>query len=290
MEIDEIEIHGQALRIAHKQIDRVPDLEGKRRLGIQTRLPPAVSRNSLFHGTIDFIVRTDDDSAMRFAGGKFRCYQKLINLIPRHRIYIESHLGGGAVLRHKAPAELNIGIDPDPVVIASFTGFPANYRFLCARAEDFLASHSFQGDEFIYADPPYWPLSRASARPVYSFDYQAEDHVRLLRLFMGLPCKVMISGYANPVYAEMLAGWRCHTFQGTSHIGTREESLWLNYHPAEVHDVRYLGHTFRDRQSIKRKRQRWLARFSQEPLNVQQALLHDLNGAYAKKREDSRRC
>jgi hypothetical protein len=107
---------------------------------------------------------------------------------------------------------------------------------------------------------------------------------------MGLSCKVMISGYANPVYAKMLAGWRLHTFQGTSHIGTREESLWLNYHPAEIHDLRYLGPTFRDRQSIKRKRQRWLARFSREPLNVQQAMLHDLNDAYATRREDSSRC
>ena len=227
---------------------------------------------------------------MRYVGGKFRCYQKLINLIPRHRFYIETHLGGGAVLRHKIPAELNLGIDRDPRVIASLAGFPVNYRFLCSRAEDFLTTHPFRGDEFIYADPPYWPHSRASSRPVYRFDYKAEDHVKLLRLFMGLPCKVMISGYANEVYTEMLAGWECHTFKGTSQTGGREESLWLNYSPAEVHDVRFLGHTFRDRQGIKRKRQRWLARFSREPLNVQQALLLDLNGAFAARRDHPDQC
>jgi DNA adenine methylase len=218
---------------------------------------------------------------MRYAGGKFRCYQKLINLIPRHRVYIESHLGGGAVLRNKIPAERTVGIDPDPKVIASFKGFAGSYRFICGRAEAFFQNHKFAGDEFVYADPPYWPPARASKRPVYRFDYRPEDHICLLNLLGDLPCKVMLSGYNNPLYDEMLVGWKRQTFAGTSHIGRREESVWLNYTPGEVHDVRYLGQTFRERQGIKRKRQRWVARFSREPAEVQQAVLADLTGAYA---------
>src|SRR5256885_1237665 len=120
--------------------------------------------------------------AMRYPGGKFRCYQKLINLIPPHETYIETHLGGGAVMRHKAPADVNIGIDLDPAVIGAFTGFRCNYRFLVMSAEDFLANHKFEGREFVYADPPYWPASRRSPRRLYRYPYTEAEHLRLLAM------------------------------------------------------------------------------------------------------------
>jgi len=43
---------------------------------------------------------------MRYDGGKgaMGCAQWIINQIPPHRVYIEPFLGGGAVLRLKAPA------------------------------------------------------------------------------------------------------------------------------------------------------------------------------------------
>jgi hypothetical protein len=90
----------------------------------------------------------------------------------------------------------------------------------------------------------------------------------------------MISGYGNATYDKMLAGWRKHVFPGTSHVGRREEIVWLNFEPAVVHDTRFLGDTFRDRQAIKRKRARWLSRFRTEPVSVQQAILADLSGAF----------
>src|SRR5438552_278689 len=104
---------------------------------------------------------------MRYPGGKFRCYQRLINLIPPHRTYIETHLGGGAVMRHKTPAEVNIGIDPDLAVISGFKGFDSSYQFHATKAEKFLTSYRFDGDEFVYCDPPYWPASRRSRRRLY---------------------------------------------------------------------------------------------------------------------------
>ena len=54
---------------------------------------------------------------MRYPGGKGKCFQRLINLMPEHATYIETHLGGGAVMRHKRPAQRNIGIDVDAQVI-----------------------------------------------------------------------------------------------------------------------------------------------------------------------------
>jgi hypothetical protein len=222
-------------------------------------------------------------AAMRYPGGKFRCYQKLINLMPPHRVYIETHLGGGAVLRNKAPAEANIGIDRDPAVIRDFAGrFGPEFSFLAVAAEEFLEEYCFRGDEFVYADPPYWPASTRSRRSPYRYRYTESEHLKLLQILRGLPCPAMISGYGNSVYDGALKGWGKYEFEGTSHVGLRQETVWFNFEPAVLHDTRYLGCTFRERQSIKRKRARWTARFQSEPLGVQQALLSDLADAFRK--------
>jgi hypothetical protein len=224
---------------------------------------------------------------MQYPGGKFRCYQRLINLIPPHRVYIETHLGGGAVLRNKAPAEKNIGIDRDPDVIRAFNGqFGSNFHFFVASAEEFIRGYRFLGTEFLYSDPPYWPASRRSSRSPYRFDYTAEDHVNFIELVRAVPCSVMISGYDNNLYSRELKGWNRLTFTGTSHTGKRQEIVWLNYSPTDLHDVRFLGDTFRQRQTIKRKRARWLARFRTEPLAVQQAVLSDLQKAFGERPHD----
>ena len=59
-----------------------------------------------------------------YPGGKNGAgtYQRLINLMPPHEVYIETHLGSGALLRRKRPAKKNVGIDLDPLVIESFDG------------------------------------------------------------------------------------------------------------------------------------------------------------------------
>jgi hypothetical protein len=91
----------------------------------------------------------------------------------------------------------------------------------------------------------------------------------------------MISGYAHAVYDRILSGWRKQNFVGTSHTGRRVETVWMNYEPSVLHDTRYLGHTYRERQSIKRKRLRWIAKFRVEPLGLQQAVLDDLGRVFA---------
>ena len=52
---------------------------------------------------------------MAYPGGKSQAgvYQRLINLMPPHGAYVEAFLGGGAVLRNKRPARVNVGIDLD---------------------------------------------------------------------------------------------------------------------------------------------------------------------------------
>jgi hypothetical protein len=161
-------------------------------------------------------------------------------------------------MRHKRPALHSIGIDADAQVIGTWEqrGDPG-VELCCGRAEDFLAQYAFQGDELIYADPPYHPRTRRQAK-VYRHDYAIEDHARLLALLDSLPCKVILSGYANDLYSEKLPGWRTRTFTAKTHTDVREETLWFNFEPPQLlHDSRFVGETFRARQTTKRRLQRF---------------------------------
>jgi len=194
---------------------------------------------------------------MRYPGGKGKTFQHVINLIPPHRVYIETHLGGGAVMRHKLPAARNIGIDADPKVVSSWSvSEELGIELVCKRAEDFLTQFDFRGDELVYSDPPYHPDTRRQAR-VYTRDYSIKDHERLLVLLASLPCMVILSGYANDLYRNVLAGWRTRSYRAKTHTDVREEFLWFNFEPPQVlHDCRYLGEDFRARQATKRRLQR----------------------------------
>lgn len=194
---------------------------------------------------------------MRYPGGKGKTFQHVINTMPPHRVYIESHLGGGAVMRHKLPASRNIGIDADSRVVTAwhFRQTP-HVEIVHGKAEEFLQHYQFRGDELVYSDPPYHPQTRKRAR-VYRNDYSIEDHERLIDILKTLPCMVILSGYKNSLYNSALKSWGTRTFLAKTHTEVREETLWFNFDfPQVLHDVRYLGDDFRERQTVKRRTQR----------------------------------
>ena len=132
---------------------------------------------------------------MKYPGGKGKTYQHVINLMPPHRVYIETHVGGGAVLRHKLPAARSIAIDADDRVIAHWRAMALpGVQLVHGRAEDFLARHAFEGDELVYVDPPYHPETRRQPR-IYRHEYGAADHEALLALLATLPCRVIVSPF-----------------------------------------------------------------------------------------------
>ncbi len=197
--------------------------------------------------------------------------QAIIALMPPHDTYIETHLGGGAIMQRKPPALRNIGIDLDSRALAKFRcDYPVELVHGCAHR--FLAQYRYQGREFIYCDPPYVQETRSSARR-YRFDYAQQDHVELLELLKRLPCRVMLSGYPCALYEERLGGWRSVELQVMNQAGVRTEKLWLNFTVDRVHWARYAGKNFTDRQRIKRKAEGWGRRYRALPRAERLAVL-----------------
>lgn len=260
----------------------------------------------------------------RYAGGKGRCYQRIINLMPAHRVYIEAYLGGGSVMLHKRPAVMNIGIDLDADVIKAWSAhlakrddatasspnlamragivrnsdaapsptltMPArtvisdepSWHLIEGDALAVLPSLDLTADTLIYADPPYLLETRRQMRLLYNFEYNRADHVEMLTLFRGLDCMVMISGYESKLYDEMLGDWHRETFTAYDRGNNqRQECVWMNFAPpVELHDYSFLGDGFRERERIKRKKQRWIAKLKKMPKLERQALLAAIREAF----------
>lgn len=197
--------------------------------------------------------------------------QPIIALMPPHDTYIESHLGGGAIMKRKAPALRNIGIDLNERALAKFQcAYPVELVQGCAHR--YLADYDYRGRELVYCDPPYLHETRSSSRR-YRFDYEEQDHLELLKLLKQLPCHVILSGYPSALYDEWLAGWESLELQVMNQAGVRTEKVWFNFTIDRVHWASYTGKNHTDRQRIKRKAESWGRRYRELPRGERQAVL-----------------
>ena len=222
---------------------------------------------------------------MYYPGGKGQFYQKYINLMPPHEVYIESHLGGGAVLLKKRRAKKNIGIEIDPNVIKRWSITPQkNLELIHADAVEYLKRYHFTGKELVYCDPPYLRETRKKYYPLYKYEYTYEQHVELLELIQSLPCMVMLSGYESTLYKQYLKGWHTYCFQAFANHHMATEWIWMNYPipPVELHDYRYLGNNFRERERIKLRSRYWLTRLKKMPVLERNALFSDIRSVFEK--------
>ena len=198
-------------------------------------------------------------------------YQNIIAMMPPHDTYIETHLGGGAVMKRKPPTRNNIGLDLDPQALASFQcDYPVQLIGECAH--DYLAKYEFTGRELIFCDPPYLVKTRSSDRK-YHFDYTEQDHIALLELLKSMPCHIILSGYPSALYEEHLGAWNNLELQAMTRGGPRTEKLWFNFKLDQLYWARYAGKNFTDRQRIKRKAESWGRRYQALPKAERLAVL-----------------
>lgn len=223
---------------------------------------------------LDCIVRTDEGEFMRYPGGKGRLWRDIVSLMPPHEVYIETHLGGGSVLRNKRPANRSIAIDLDPSVIDAAVdwGLP-RVEYVLGRAEDFLTTYPFTGRELVYLDPPYLPSTRQNRR-YYRHEYDEEDHVQLLDIIANIDCHVMISGYEADLYSSRLADWSRYPMINVTHGGRKTEHVWTNFDlQSHLHDFSVIGGDFRERDRIRRRAKRWTSRLDGLPALERNAMV-----------------
>lgn len=185
-------------------------------------------------------------------------------------------------MRHKLPAALSIGLDLDAAAIQRVSAALGaagddrstnRFRLIQGDAFAFLKSYPFEGHELVYCDPPYMHETRGR-KNLYRHELTDAQHLELLEIVTSLKARVMISGYRTALYCFALRDWSMATFHTTNRAGKRTtEYLWMNYAaPVELHDYRYLGANFRQRERIKRKMQRWVARLEKMPELERRAL------------------
>lgn len=251
-----------------------------------------------------------------YNGGKGQIFRQLINQMPPHDIYIAAFAGSDAVALNKRPAKLNILIDKDEDVIASWAGYLAGDTAIAGGAAaplgmtmpavaaatvrvdgstwwliagdslkilpDLVAGLGPGTRTLIYADPPYLLSARSNQRSLYKHEMgDDEDHRQLIALLRALPCKIMLSGYCSELYDGLLHDWRSSRFRAVARSGRPVwEYIWCNYpEPVQLHDYAFLGENYRERERIRRKAGRWVGRFQSLPVLERRAIIHELEGA-----------
>jgi DNA adenine methylase len=236
---------------------------------------------------------------MRYPGGKSGSgvCQTIINQMPPHQVYLEPFLGGGAVLLAKAPALINVGVDADPRAIENVRSRLAidgdgvhKYELVVGDAISYLRRWRWWTGALVYCDPPYLMETRSSQRRYYRCELEGPGHIALLQVLCHLPCYVMVSGYPSELYDQALSAWRVVRYRTMTRGGRMaEECLWCNYpEPVELHDYRFLGRDFRERERVRRRRSRWVAMLARMPVLERAAVVSDLMAmsAEGKNRQD----
>jgi len=221
---------------------------------------------------------------MSYDGGKGQAgvFQRIINQMPPHDLYIEGCLGAGAVMRAKRPAICSIGVELDTEVLTAWRGDEvSNLVLINADIVHWLQERQemMKPTTLVYLDPPYLMSTRRSQRNLYRCEMTDRQHQELLTVANSLSCMVMISGYYSPMYVDLLRGWRAISFEVMTRGGCpATEWLWMNFaEPAELHDYRYVGEGFRERERIKKKINRWRLKLERMSLLERRALLAALD-------------
>lgn len=225
---------------------------------------------------------------MRYPGGKNGCgaYHRIINQIPPHRVYIEPFAGSAAVLRRLRPAERMVAVDRDVAAIAALRDVvPPHTELVRGDGIDWLGDRLACGavapDWVVYCDPPYLHATRSKKR-IYRHEMTEADHRRLLGVLVRMPCRVLLSGYRSGLYRSCLRSrkWRSIDYRAMTRGGLVTETLWANFpEPTELHDYRYLGDDYRQREKLRRQQRRWVARLKQMNTQQRQALLAAIDSA-----------
>lgn len=232
-------------------------------------------------------IKTGEDRGYPGSKAGAGVWQKIISEMPPHDLYIEPFAGSAQVFRRKRPSPASIVIDTDAAVVQALTaafGEAAGISIICDDGPRWLLDNLplLNTRTVVYCDPPYlYSTLRNPARRYFKQPFGEDLHERLLLVLSELTLArvpVLLSGYRSPLYDQRLKKWRRLDYTAQTRGGPRTESLWCNFDPPwSLHDYRYLGANFRERERIKRKKQRWRQKLLAMPLLERAAVLATIN-------------
>jgi DNA adenine methylase len=113
--------------------------------------------------------------------------------------------------------------------------------FIESRPASALMAQYDEPDALWFLDPPYLGETRG-ARHRYRHDFTEADHIALAEQARALRGRVILSGYASPLYDELYAGWTTRSRPARDALSQqRTEVLWLNPACAEALQPSLLG-------------------------------------------------
>ncbi len=94
-----------------------------------------------------------------------------------------------------------------------------------AQSFEVIAEHATTAKDFVYFDPPYFPISDTSKFTAYSRDaFTTEDQIRLRDTFATLAkrrVKVMLSNSDCPFVRDLYQDFNIHTIKASRHINSK---------------------------------------------------------------------
>lgn len=195
-------------------------------------------------------------------------YQAIINQVPPHDVFISGFAGNCGVLSNIRRAPMaSIAIDVDAGVIEgwnSIKGIKALNSDFFKYLDNFCPVSFSDISYFFYLDPPYLGTSRKSNQPLYKNEMQdPATHKKLLLQAKKIEYPVCINHYPCELYDTMLKGWRKLEIIGRTRSGMVTDCLYMNYpEPTALHDYRYIGNDYREREMYKKSKKNMLAKFA----------------------------
>lgn len=163
------------------------------------------------------------------------------------RAIVRSHMGhgtGGARIDRPTGARID-GISGTTNVAGEWADFPVALSAVIDRLRGVnieqrsaldLVRYYDAPHVLLYLDPPYLPDTRSNKSRkqgekyhTYAHELTRDDHVALLDAVRASKSMVIISGYPDGLYDEMLVGWRRIETAARAHRNSpRTEVIWLN--------------------------------------------------------------
>ncbi len=147
-------------------------------------------------------------------------------------IYLNKTCFNG-LYRENSKGQFNvpIGSYEKPTICDSESLRVASSVLQSARIErgsfDAVLDHAKSSEDFVYFDPPYYPISSTSKFTSYSrYSFSEVDQIRLKEVFAELSdrgVKVMLSNSDCPFVRELFNGFNIHTINATRNINCNAE-------------------------------------------------------------------